>query len=287
MPETSDLFILLHDGRKLAYAEYGDPLGKPIFYFHGFPGSHWEAKMIEEGILKNHVRLIAVDRPGFGKSDFQRGRKFTDWPKDVIELANALRIEKFGVMGASGGGPYVLVCALKIPERLTRAGVIAGVGPFTEKDATRGMKMSNVFLFKVGKFFPGLLHLVFRQMAGVDMRNQMDKMLKSMPEPDRKVLTKPEMFEVMIADVKEAFLQGTNGAVYENIMYSNAWDFKLKDIQMEVLLWQGEKDTNVPPVMGHYQANAVPHCKAKFFPEEGHISLPYNNGDEIIRAMLE
>jgi pimeloyl-ACP methyl ester carboxylesterase len=287
MSDTGDLFITLRDGRNLAYAEYGDPQGKPIFYFHGFPGSHWEAKMVEGGVLRNHVRIIAVDRPGFGKSDFQPGRKFSDWPKDVVELADNLGLEKFGVMGASGGGPYVLVCALNIPERLTHAGVIAGVGPFTEKDATRGMKTNNILLFKVGKYFPGLLHLLFRQMAGADMKKQMDKMLKSMPEPDQKVLMRPELSDVMISDVRESFLQGTRGAVHENMMYANPWDFNLRDIQIEVLLWQGEKDTNVPPVMGHFQAKAIPHCKAKFFPEEGHISLPFNNGDEIIRAMVE
>lgn len=106
--QSKNTFITLRDGRRLAYSEYGDPEGKPIFYFHGFPGSHHEVEYLGTAIGALHLRIIAPDRPGFGVSDFQPGRKFGDWPSDVIELADALGIKEFAVLGASGGGPYVL-----------------------------------------------------------------------------------------------------------------------------------------------------------------------------------
>jgi pimeloyl-ACP methyl ester carboxylesterase len=84
------------------------------------------------------VRLIAVDRPGYGMSDAKRGRTLLDWPDDVIELADALSLEKFAVMGVSGGGPYGLSCAFKIPERLTKTVIVGGMGPAIAPGSNEG-----------------------------------------------------------------------------------------------------------------------------------------------------
>jgi pimeloyl-ACP methyl ester carboxylesterase len=102
----------LPDGRDLAYAEYGPPSGKPVFYFHGAAGSRLEPAMLDdEDLEKAGVRLIACDRPGMGGSDFQPGRGFSHWPPDIVALADSLGLGKFGVFGVSGGGGYVSACA--------------------------------------------------------------------------------------------------------------------------------------------------------------------------------
>jgi pimeloyl-ACP methyl ester carboxylesterase len=62
--------IVLSDGRRLGFAEYGDPQGKPVFYFHGWPSSRLEAAMVGPTALQQHIRIIAPDRPGFGLSEF-------------------------------------------------------------------------------------------------------------------------------------------------------------------------------------------------------------------------
>ncbi len=103
--EATNNHIFLGDGRRLGYAKYGDPQGQPLIYFHGWPSSQLEARMVEPTALRPHMRIIAPDRPGFGLSDFKPGRKLADWPDDVIELANALELERFAIMGFSGGGP--------------------------------------------------------------------------------------------------------------------------------------------------------------------------------------
>ena len=104
--------IRLRDGRLLGYAEYGVPEGKPVLHFNGFPGTRFEASLIADAAARVGVRLIGVDRPGMGLSDFQPGRRILDWPDDVLELADALGLERFAVMGVSGGGPF---CALRSP----------------------------------------------------------------------------------------------------------------------------------------------------------------------------
>ena len=124
-----DQMITLSDDRRLGYAEYGDPQGWPLMFFHGTPGSRVMARFAGPKARELGLRLIAPDRPGFGLSDFQPQRRLLDWAKDVEELADALNLEQFSVVGVSGGGPYVAVCAWKLGERLISAGIVSGLAP--------------------------------------------------------------------------------------------------------------------------------------------------------------
>ncbi len=151
----------LPDGRSLAYAGYGDPQGFPVFFFHGTPGSHidWELFDVEDTASRLGVRLIAVDRPGIGLSDYQSGRRFLDWPADLAALADRLALERFSVLGFSSGGAYALVCPLKIPERLVRVGVLNGDGPYEQPGIVEGIELMVFHLLSLSSSAPGL----FRQ----------------------------------------------------------------------------------------------------------------------------
>src|SRR5687767_8430775 len=100
------LSVQLSDGRRLAYAEYGSPADPTVLMFHGFPGSRLDRYPLE---LPNGVRWIVPDRPGYGYSDPQAHRTFSGWATDVEELVDVLEIERFGLLGVSGGGPHALV----------------------------------------------------------------------------------------------------------------------------------------------------------------------------------
>ena len=123
--------IKLKDERLLGYSEYGALDGKPVFYFHGHPGSRrdWSAYDSGNAAAELQARVIAVDRPGHGLSDFKPRRTIPDWPDDVTELAEALNVGRFAVLGASGGGPYAAACAFKIPQRLAATAIVCGMGP--------------------------------------------------------------------------------------------------------------------------------------------------------------
>ena len=285
-PNTA-LTVRLCDGRTLGYAEYGDPAGKPVFFFHGFPGSRLEAAMGHDAAAKHGGRLICIDRPGFGLSDFKPGRTLLDWPEDVTDLAAALGIDRFGVAGVSGGGPYVAACAYAMPQRLTGAYIISGVGPFDAPGATDGMSRQNKILFSLGRHAPWLGGLVIRVMARAAKNPSgkfMDQMAKSMPEPDRAILRQPKIRAIFLDDVREAFRQGARGGIHELRVYSRPWGFRLEDITAPVHLWQGTADRNVAPPMGRYQASAIPDCKATFYEGEGHL-LIVTHIDEIAAIM--
>ena len=128
--ETDTRIHKLADDRNLAYAEYGDPEGRPVLMVHGNPGSRLFWGRLPGAPFRPGLRLIVPDRPGVGLSDFSAGRTVADWPDDVESLLNSLGIKRIDLFGASAGGPYALACAWKIPHRLGSVGVFAPMGPF-------------------------------------------------------------------------------------------------------------------------------------------------------------
>ncbi|NPV75636.1 MAG: alpha/beta hydrolase [Anaerolineae bacterium] len=265
--------IFLPDGRKLAYAEYGDPEGVPVFFFHGFPGSRYDGEYSGQIAAEMGIRLIAPDRPGMGHSDFQPNRRLLDWPADVCNLADTLKLDMFGVLGYSGGGPHALACAVRIPERLKTTGVIAGVSPVTEPGALDGMLRNNVQIFTLSRQVPWLLNLIYRWNNTANGEKLMRAGMAQMAKPDQTVMQNPEVLRGMAKDYKEAFRQSPRGVVHEGGLFASDWGFKLSEIQAMVYLWQGKEDTNVPLAMGRYQASHLPNCIAKYFAGEGHISI--------------
>src|SRR5690242_20405757 len=130
--------LRLPDGRCLSYGKHGAFDGTPVFYFHGSPSTslEWNLSCTERLEQRLTTRVIAPDRPGLGRSDFQPDRRIADWPADVIALADRLELPSFGILAYSGGGPYAAACALKIPERLTRVVIVSGTAPFDQTGLT-------------------------------------------------------------------------------------------------------------------------------------------------------
>jgi pimeloyl-ACP methyl ester carboxylesterase len=284
-----DQTVRLADGRLLGYAEFGDPNGRPLFYFHGSPGSRLEGRLSGLEAERRGIRLIAPDRPGFGLSDPKPGRSIPEWPDDVVELADALSLERFAVMGGSGGGPYAAACALRTPERLTAVGIVSGVGPFDVPNATKGMGRQNRMIFGIARRAPWLLRLFLMPMTrGLkgDPQKMLQRMSRSLPEPDVVALQVPGALETFAGSSQEALRQGTAAALEEFVLCTRPWGFRLEDIRMPVHLWQGELDRNVSPEMGRYQAQAIPDCKATFYDDEGHMSLGVNRVGEILAALV-
>ena len=279
--------LKLKDGRNLGYAEFGDMNGTPIFYFHGYVGSRLEAKLFAEKAVKHGVRVISVDRPGLGLSDFQPDRTLLDWPDDIIELADHLGLEKFVVGGMSGGGPYAAACAYKIPERLICCGIIAGIGPIDM--STKDMMRSNRMLFFFARRMPFMLKLIMKRYkkAFDDPEKIQEKFINTLLEPDRKLMEDPKNLNIMIEETKEAFHPGVEGAVHEGKIYARPWGFDLKDISpdLQVYLWHGELDVNVPISMGRKMCELIPKCEGKFFSDEAHLSVAFNNIDEILETL--
>lgn len=268
--------LTLRDGRRLGHAEYGRADGAPCFYFHGHPGSRLEAVLAEPAAAAAGLRIIALDRPGYGESDVQPCRTLMDWPRDVAEAADLLGLGRFAVAGASGGGPYALACAHQLPDRVTRAAVLSGVGPYDVPGITRGMRWQNRVGFGWGARFPALARLIMRSMErGIRERPErtIEAIARAMSSVDGQIVRRPEVRELLIADIAEAFRQGSLGAAWDVVLLGRPWGFAPREIRPVVHLWQGEADVLVPPAMGRYLAGQIPHCEARFLPGEGHLLI--------------
>src|SRR6266545_918873 len=136
----------LPDGRALSFNDVGPRDGWPIFYFHGVPSAatEWHMWAHENLCRETHSRLVAVDRPGTGSSSFQPDRRLSDWPRDIEALADGLGIDRFSVLGYSGGGPYAAVCAARLPGRVASAALVSSLASFALPGMTDGLVPRNV-----------------------------------------------------------------------------------------------------------------------------------------------
>jgi pimeloyl-ACP methyl ester carboxylesterase len=276
--------IILSDGRRLSFAEFGDRQGKPVFYFHGFPGSRLEAKLAARIAIDTRVRFIAIDRPGYGLSSFKPGRTFIDWADDLIGLADTLGVDRFSILGVSGGGPYAAACAYKISHRLDAVGIICGMGPVDVPGLLSDMPWMYRQGLRLAGRFPKIATALYSFSAFLFRyypERMLDYISSKVAEPDKIALRNPELINVLSASFQEAFCRSLRWPAADVVLYSHPWGFRLEDIRIPVHLWHGEKDRIVPPAMGHHVAESIPACRATFYVNEGHFSIILNRIEEI------
>jgi len=278
----------LRDGRMLGYAEYGSPQGEPVFFFHGWPSSRLMGQLIDEAARKQEVRLIAVDRPGIGLSDFKPGRQILDWPDDIIQLADFLKSDRFSVLGYSSGTAYAMACALRLSWCLKAAGIVSGLRPLGVRGATSGMPRDVRLFFLMARWAPWALRLFARQMMTRGVPDNPDHSPAGSPgsEEDKALSIKPDVGRVCGEALLEAFQSGNRGPAMDAILGSRSWGFDLREILVRVHLWHGEKDITVPPSSGSYLANTLLDCRARFVPGKGHISLITDHANEILADLI-
>ncbi|HSH21680.1 MAG TPA: alpha/beta hydrolase [Candidatus Caenarcaniphilales bacterium] len=284
---TQDRMVRLRDGRRLGYAEYGDPDGAPVLFFHGLGTTRVICPPDDGTALRQGVRLVAVDRPGIGISDRRPGRRLLDWPDDVVQLANHLAIDRFAVVGWSGGGPYAAACGYLLPNRVTRVGMVSSPAPLLGvPEADYLLRFHRTAARAAGRA-PWMIRLALWHWGRPQRRDParfFDRSVASMSGPDQSVLAEPALRFAMIENSGELFRQGGRGLYDEALVLARRWGFDPSDIRVPVFIWHGEMDETVPVRMARYVARSVPECQATFYPDEGHHVL-YRRWPEILDAL--
>jgi pimeloyl-ACP methyl ester carboxylesterase len=279
--------IRLRNGRRLGYAEYGDAKGDVVLYFHGWPGSRLELRAFEICTGKIPARILALERPGFGVSDFQTSRTLLDWPLDVSDFADQLGLKRFALLGASGGGPYAAACAAAIPDRVSNLVLVCPMGPLKGRPQTKDMIAMNRWMLFLARTTPR----IGRVLVGIGLerlRRHPDRFISQLepklPECDQRALARPGVRDLLLENFREALRTGVEGAIWDGWLYAKPWGFQLDSIRVPTHLWHGEADVIVPPAMARQLAEAIPGCRARFLPNEGHFSLPLNRGQEMLES---
>ena len=228
-----------------------NPAGHPVVYLHGTPGSRVGPFPRGRVLYELGVRLISFDRPGYGGSDRQPGRRVADVARDVEAIADKLGLDKFAVVGRSGGGPHALACAALLPDRVTSAGTLVSLAPREAEglDWFAGMSASNVREFTTAASQPELLNETLAQVADeikADPVSHVSTLRREMPPADQRVVTDTGILRLLANNFTEALRESAAGWLDDDLALVTPWGFDLSDIHVPVLLWHGENDVFSP-----------------------------------------
>ncbi len=280
-------FLTLPDKRQLAYAEFGEPNGHPVLYFHGGLSCRLEPLLWRDETIKSlGLRFIAPDRPGIGQSDFLPNRGFSDSVKDIECLADALGLDKFSTMGISGGGGYPLACAALIPARLYAAVIVSGAW---QADAIAHFPRASRLAWRLIRQFPGLniLTLKLKQQSFKKSSKQLMAMLeKQFPPVDYAVLKSPTQIDIFRQISLESMCLGVQGTAWDIQLYLKHWDFSLDKIQMPLKYFHGGKDMTIPLSLAKQVVMELPTAQLAAYPEEGHLSIIVNQFETIAKSLV-
>lgn len=267
-------------------AVFGQAGGCPVIYQHGLPGSRLEAGLVAAAAERLGLQLIAADRPGYGGSDPEPGRSLTGWAADVAAVADHFELNRFALLGVSGGALYTLAAAAALGARVRGVGIVCGLAPMALPQLAGAMPVPARLLFAVMALAPqraaSLLKtlvcpllarfpaLVFRLLA------------PAMPSADRKVLNRPDVRDLMTAVIREAFAGGGAGPIQDLLLLGGPLGFDLKNVTAPVALWHGDADRTVPLEHGRWLADHLPEARLKVWEGEGHFSLPVCQADAIL-----
>ncbi len=278
-------------GRRIAFARYGDPQGQPVGYCHGLPSSRLEARLVAATAKRLHVHLIAVDRPGYGRSDPLPPARIADWPEDLARVADHLRIGRLSVLGISGGSPYALACGWRLGARVERISLACPLGPVARVELRRGMSPAARWAFFLTANAPWALPVFFGNPTARLLRRCPDfafaLLMRSLPERDRLILADLQIRGVFRATIREGLRQGAQGPLRDFLQYLQPWGMELAAIEQPVTLWHGNADTVVPISHSRYLAEQLPNAELHILRGEGHYSLPASHAKAILKDIVQ
>ncbi|MFP3727687.1 alpha/beta hydrolase [Priestia filamentosa] len=281
--------MTLSDGRKLGFSVYGDKKGLPLFLFHGTPGSRiW---FLEDDKIAHRlgIYLIATDRPGYGLSDKKVSRKILEYSSDIEELADYLQLDKFSVLGVSGGGAYATAVSYYLPHRVRLCILVSTATPFLDGKPSKAMAKENRLAFFLTNYFPWLLKLANNYQKKLIDKNPekykatLKKGGSHLSEWDNKMLLVEEVLENGVIHSKEAYRQGVNEVIYESKLLTKDWGFKLEEIKTPIKIWHGEDDTLSPVSEVKALEKRLLNIESHYIENGGHF---LTENDEVWESIL-
>lgn len=284
---SNNLFVT-RSGRKLEVQEYGDPAGHPVFFFHGMIGSHYQASYISEQAGGEGFRIIAPNRPGVGLSEFVKRKSPLEAVDDVEDVAAALGLDTFSVIGISGGTPYALATLYRLGLRIRTVTVISGMGPMRLRGAIRSMDRRRRMVLEVGSRYPHLA-LRFFQKAQYRFRSAPERFLKRLVAtwsvPDQQAFHRQAVHDLFMKDLEQVFIEGKGPeTLSQELAIYRHYGFSVRDLPGEkrITLWHGLADNIVPATMAWTMAHTLPNAEVHLVPG-GHFVAVDIAGQIIVR----
>jgi pimeloyl-ACP methyl ester carboxylesterase len=282
----------LADGRSLGVAEFGPADGRVILWFHGTPGGRRQVPPAARRLAESEgVRIIGLDRPGVGASTAHVHRDVAGWAGDVEQVLDGLGLDRVGIIGLSGGGPYVLACTHELSDRVVAAVVLGGVAPTVGPDAIPGgmIALAHRFRLPLGWMRVPIgtgLTVVARVLRPVE-GSALDLYARISPEGDRRAFESPGMKEMFLDDLgRGAAGVGLLSVTTDAVLFTRHWGFSVRDIIAPVRFWHGDADHMVPLDHARHMVDLMPDAELTVRPDESHLGTLVV-GDEAVRTVLE
>jgi pimeloyl-ACP methyl ester carboxylesterase len=279
--------IVTAGSRELAVADAGPDSGFPVLMMNGAGSRHLPPSAVREG-REQGLRLIGYDRPGCGRSTSRPGRRIGDCAEDIQAIMNELGISRTAVWGASGGGPYALAVAARLPRMAVAACVFASVGPYGEPglDWAEGLG-GDELREEIRRCFeePERARAEFRARSAVTLaeRGSADWWLYRWGDrAEQDAAHSRESAEYLALCTRDALRAGDDGTFDEDgawadhIAFYYPWQFDLADIQAPVSLWHGLEDF-LPVSHARWLADRIPNVVTHFPPDDDHSNVEENN----------
>ncbi len=282
-------YIILSDKRKLGYSEYGIKKGYPIIYCHGSQSSRLEMHYDLSFAINNNLRIISIDRPGHGVSDFNPNGTIKSFANDTNELIEHLDIVEFSVLGMSAGAPFAMGIANYLNQKSKKLGIVSGFAPLND-ESQKVLNKDVRLLLKMAKSFPCFLKLMLKiqnWQLKKNPKSALKNFLKIMSNPDQEILKNEAVMNVIEKMFKEAFKNGSRGVAYEiSKILVQDWGFKTNAIRVPTFIWHGDNDNNVPQEWAMKTNNEIHNSQLKLFPNEGHLII-FKNAEEIFTTLKQ
>jgi len=278
--------VVLRDGRALGFVELGAPGGRPVLYFHGAMGSPLRrCSAVDAALARLGVRYVMVHRPGFGRSDPLPGRSVLGWASDVAELADALGLGRFAVLGVSAGAPYAAACAHALPGRVDAAALVSGLTPLgPDAGLPRGHRAALAAL----RAFPGPVSALLGGVArGARARPELlvAALAARQGRADADALADDAARDAFVEGFRAATARGVAPMVEDLLLAWGPWGFDPAEVRSEVHVWHGELDRTVPVHHARALAAALPRHRLEVADGEGHFFFRRRVA-EILAALL-
>jgi pimeloyl-ACP methyl ester carboxylesterase len=267
-------WLALDDGRRLAYAVTGPATGVPVIYCHGAIGTPVGATVELERLTRGlGVRFIAPSRPGVGGSDALDGRSVDAFADDVRQLADALTLERFALVGVSAGGPYALATARALGERVIRTAICSSLAPSWCRRRAPGMGAGARAGLALLEHAPRLCRRAGDALLPALARHPalVIRVIAAHAAPcERALLARPEERAAATHSFLDAATGGVGGMIEDFLTYSREWGFDPAQVSGEVHLWHGVCDPVVAVEHALELAAMLPNCVVFLDADAGH-----------------
>lgn len=269
--------IAVGEDRQISFAEFGNPQGRAVFWLHGTPGARRQIPTEARTFAaRKNIRLIGIDRPGIGSSTPYQYENVLGFTDDLRTIADTLGINRFAVIGLSGGGPYTLATAAAMPDRVVMAAVLGGVAPLIGED---GISSGLMELAKIVRPVIEVADTPIRWVAGSLIKligpfgsPALDLYARISPDGDRNLLSRPEFKAMFLDDLLNGSRKQLAAPFADIVVFARDWGFRLEDIKVPVRWWHGDADHIVPYAHGEHAVARIADAEMYTLPGESHLA---------------